>query len=106
MPRGGAREGAGRPPGSQSKATIEVKEAAAVYSADAVATLAKIMTDGRQPAAARVSAANAILDRAHGKPKQAIDLDAGMIGALTVTYVTAPSAPSAPPGEEDYETGE
>jgi hypothetical protein len=36
-------------------------------------TLAEIMGDASQPAAARVSAANAILDRAHGKPTQSVE---------------------------------
>jgi hypothetical protein len=47
-------------------------EAAQVFTRSAVATLASIMRDKSQPAAARVSAATAILDRGHGKPKQAI----------------------------------
>lgn len=107
MARGGARPGAGRRKGTPNKATADVKEAASVYSADAVATLAEIMRDPEHPAAARVSAANALLDRAHGKPKQALDVDAAMNGVVTVSYVTRPAAevdePSSP---EDYETGE
>lgn len=104
MARGGARSGAGRKPGVPNKATADVKEAASVYSADAVDTLAKIMQDVAQPAAARVSAANAILDRAHGKPKQTVDVDGAMSGALTVTYVNRPAGPAPTPSAEDYET--
>ena len=66
----------GRPPGSLNKATRAVKEAAQQFSDQALATLAEIMTSHEHPAAARVSAANGILDRAHGKPAQAVDVDA------------------------------
>lgn len=38
-------------------------------------TLAGIMKDGAQPAVARVAAANALLDRGHGKSKQSLDVD-------------------------------
>jgi hypothetical protein len=70
MARGGKREGAGRPKGSPNKATVIVKEAAQAFTADAIDTLAEIMRSPAHPAAARVSAANALLDRGHGKPKQ------------------------------------
>ena len=105
MARGGARPGAGRRKGTPNKATADVKEAASVYTASAVAILAEIMQDPEHPAAARVSAANALLDRAHGKPKQTVDVDGAMTGALTVTYVNAPPGTTPPPSEEDYETG-
>jgi hypothetical protein len=105
MARGGARPGAGRRKGTPNKATADVKEAASVFSADAVATLAEIMRDPEHPAAARVSAANALLDRAHGKPKQSVDVEGAMSGALTVTYVSAANVSAPAPSEEDYETG-
>lgn len=104
MARGGARPGAGRRKGAPNKATADVKEAASVYSADAVSTLAEIMRTKSLPAAARVAAANALLDRAHGKTKQAIDVDGVVNGALTVTYVGAPTGPAPAPSDEDYET--
>ena len=67
----GERRG-GRKKGTPNKATAEVKQAAQAYTTTALRTLAEIMEDGKQPASARVSAANALLDRAHGKPAQAI----------------------------------
>lgn len=106
MARGGARSGAGRRKGTPNKATADVKEAASAYTAGAVAVLAEIMQSSGHPAAARVSAANALLDRAHGKPKQSVDVDGIVNGALTVTYVGAPAGPVPAPSEEDYETGE
>ena len=104
MPRGGARPGAGRRKGSVNKATADIREAASVYSADAVATLARIMQSDDHPAAARVAAANALLDRAHGKPKQAVEHDGALTGALTVTYVTQKSGLQPSSSPEDYET--
>ena len=106
MARGGARNGAGRRKGTPNKATADVKEAAAVYTAGAVATLAEIMQNPEHPAAARVSAANALLDRAHGKPKQSVDVEGVVNGALTVTYVGASPGPVPAPSEEDYETAQ
>ena len=44
--------------------------AARTHTAEALATLVAIMTNGDAPATARVSAANAVLDRAWGKPRQ------------------------------------
>lgn len=70
MPKGGKREGAGRPKGSLNKATADVKQAAQAFTTDAISTLAEIMRSPEHPAAARVSAANSLLDRGHGKPKQ------------------------------------
>jgi len=72
---GGARPGAGRPKGSLNKATADIKAAAQAYTEDALATLAKIMKSGESEAA-RVAAANSILDRGFGKPRQSVDLDA------------------------------
>jgi hypothetical protein len=72
---GGARPGAGRPKGSLNKATADIKAAAQAYTEDALATLAQIMKAGESEAA-RVAAANSILDRGFGKPRQAVDLDA------------------------------
>lgn len=84
MARGGKREGAGRPKGALNKATVDVKEAAQAFTADAIQTLAEIMRSTEHPAAARVSAASTLLDRGHGKPKQSMDLDANVEGNFTV----------------------
>lgn len=74
--RGGKRPGAGRRKGSQNKVNAErretVSEMARGYAHDAMVSLHEIALNGESEAA-RVSAANAILDRAYGKPKQAMD---------------------------------
>ena len=71
MPRGGYRSGAGRPTGSLNKTTSEqsqrLSELAKEYSHDALLTLVDVAKNGRSDAA-RVSAANALLDRSYGKP--------------------------------------
>lgn len=74
MARGGKRAGSGRPPGAPNKVTNEVRELAQQYTEAALAVLVQIATAGESEAA-RVSAANAILDRGHGKPTQPISGD-------------------------------
>ena len=74
--RGGKRPGAGRPSGSRSAATKEMiaglSELARTHTEDAITCLVKVMKSGESEAA-RVTAANSILDRAYGKPVQALD---------------------------------
>jgi len=78
MPRGGKRDGAGRPPGQPNRDTAQRRAALADlvdgHVQTAVATLAAIAKDG-QSEAARISASTAILDRAYGRPAQAVALD-------------------------------
>jgi hypothetical protein len=73
MALGGKRPGAGRKKGVPNKATADVKAAAQKYTSKAVKVLATIMEDKDQAGAARVAAANAILDRGYGKPTQAVN---------------------------------
>jgi hypothetical protein len=72
---GGKRSGAGRPSGVPNKVTASVREAASVFSDEAVQTLAEVMRDDKAPAVARIAASNAILDRAHGRPTQAVEVE-------------------------------
>ena len=53
---------------------LGVREAARELTLDAIDTLATIMKDPKAPAAARISAAVALLDRGHGRPYQAVDV--------------------------------
>lgn len=78
---GGARPGAGRKKGSISKATADIREAAQTFTEDALNVLASIMRESESDAA-RVAAANSILDRGHGKPRQAMDIDANVKAAV------------------------
>lgn len=82
-PKGLPKTG-GRKAGVPNKITADVKEAAREYTADAISVLASIMRSDEQPAAARVSAASAILDRGHGKPTQATELSGPEGGSIII----------------------
>jgi len=62
-------------PGGRPKVVAEIKELAGAHMAEAIKTLVSIMNDAKSPPAARVSAANALLDRGYGKPPQHITGD-------------------------------
>jgi len=70
---GGKRPGAGRKPGAVSKAKRELAAMAQDHAEQALRVLAEIMASGESDAA-RVSAANSILDRGYGRPFQAVKL--------------------------------
>lgn len=70
------RKTGGRQPGSLNKATADLKALAQHYTQAALKTLAVIMEHG-QSEQARVAAANALLDRGHGKPAQALTAEDG-----------------------------
>ena len=63
---GGKRPGAGRRKGVPNIATQTLKERARLYSNEALKTLVDICQKGESEAA-RVSAANSLLDRGYGK---------------------------------------
>ena len=72
--RGGKRSGAGRPPGTPNKATVDAKarlsQLARQHTDVAFAALIEVAEKG-QTENARITAACAILDRAFGKPREA-----------------------------------
>jgi len=71
--RGGKRPGAGRKKGSVNRATAQqmasISDLAKTHAVDAMKALVSIAKSSESDAA-RVSAANAILDRGFGKPAQ------------------------------------
>ncbi len=67
------RRGRGRPPGAVNQAKRELAEMAKDKAERALQVLAEIMESGESDAA-RVSAANSILDRGYGKPSQAMQI--------------------------------
>jgi len=87
MTHGGKREGAGRPMGSRSAATKEqqatIAELAKEHTPQALSALVSVMNEG-QSESARVSAANAVLDRAYGRPVQAIEHGGEINGTTTL----------------------
>jgi len=58
--------------GGRPKILAEVQELAREHTKEAIALFVEILNDSNAPPAARVSAANSILDRAYGKPAQAV----------------------------------
>jgi hypothetical protein len=67
-----APKSTGRPKGSASRVTMDVKELARDYTEEAVLALAQVMR-GADSDAAKVAAAKELLDRGHGKAKQVVD---------------------------------
>ena len=79
MPKGGERPGQnrrGRPKGSKNKATRDIKALAGKYAPDALKELARLAEKAKSEQA-RVAACKEILDRAYGRPAQAITGDGG-----------------------------
>lgn len=75
MAGGGSTKGerrGGRKRGTPNKVTADVRILAQQYGEKALAVLAEIMGSTSEPAAARVSAAKELLDRAYGKSPQPI----------------------------------
>lgn len=92
--RGGARSGAGRPKGSLSATTKQAKatlsELARRHTDTALAVLVEVAKKGESETA-RVSAANAILDRAYGRPRQSLEHSGPSGGPIAVdlTHVSS-----------------
>ncbi len=80
---GGARPGAGRKPGKVSQAKRDLMEMAKGHAPRALQVLIDIAVNG-EAEAARVSAANAILDRGYGRPVQGVEVAGKDGGALKV----------------------
>jgi hypothetical protein len=77
--RGGRRPGAGRKSGIQNKTTRELKALAGDYTERAVKTLVTVMEDPEAPPAARVAAADKLLDRGHGRPAVTVEANIGKL---------------------------
>jgi Family of unknown function (DUF5681) len=60
-------------PGGRPKILADVRELARAHTASAMNALVQIVEDANAPPAARVTAANSLLDRAYGKPEAKID---------------------------------
>ena len=83
-------------PGGKPKEIKNVIELARVHTPAAINTLAEIVLDGEATAAARVSAATVLLERAWGKPVQPVDAQVDM----RATYVIR--APSLVESAKDW----
>jgi uncharacterized protein (UPF0147 family) len=88
MPRQkGTPKTGGRVAGTPNRVTYALMDMAQQYTEKALETLAEIMQDDTAPPAAKVSAANALLDRGHGKPMQSstVAVDATVTATTTLT---------------------
>ncbi len=65
---------------------IMLRERCRVYDARNVGILADIAADEAQPAAARISAINILLERGHGRPAQSVDVTGG--GTVAIQIIT------------------
>jgi hypothetical protein len=72
-------------PGGRPKVLGDVQELAREQSPQAINTLAEIMNNEKTPPAARVAAANALLDRGYGKPTQPISKTLAKVDPSTVS---------------------
>lgn len=70
----GSPKTGGRKAGTPNKATASIRDAAREYSVQALQTLVDVALRGESEAA-RVAAANAILDRGYGKPSTVLSGD-------------------------------
>ena len=87
--------GQGRPKGALNRSTLEVREAARAYTAEALAKLAAIMRHGTSEAA-QIMAAKELLDRGYGKPAQASEPEGVLIEAPpTVKFDVARLSPTS-----------
>jgi hypothetical protein len=57
-----------------AKATADIRSLARGHTETAIRVLAGIMAEKKAPHSARVAAAQALLDRGWGKPKETVDL--------------------------------
>jgi hypothetical protein len=78
-------------PGGRPKDIGRLKELARKHTEEAIATLAAIMRDNKEPAAARVRAAEAMLDRAWGRPETTASV-AGPDGGPPIIVTGVPRA--------------
>jgi hypothetical protein len=67
-----------------ARAVIDLREAARQYTQAALDTLESVMNDEKAPHAARVAAANSILDRGHGKAVQHIEAEISVYDSLSL----------------------
>ena len=63
----------GRKPGSANKTTQLSRQLAMPFADEAMQALVDVLRNPESPAQARIAAANSILDRALGKPRQEVE---------------------------------
>lgn len=93
----GANPFSDEPMAEQRKRPADAREAARGLTADALAALAEVMRNGSSEHA-RIAAAAAILDRAYGKPGQAVKVGGDeTAGPILVRWAGKPSEATPDP---------
>ncbi len=82
-----------------NKLTRPLRELAALHSEDCIAVLVELR-DHAEAEQVRLAAANSLLDRGHGRPRQEIDMNADQ--SLTVIVDRGGHALDAQPALEDH----
>ena len=80
---GSFKKGVSGNPGGRPKVLGDVQALARQHTNEAIKTLAAIMRDTKAPPAARALASTSILDRAYGRPAQAITMERKNIDAMS-----------------------
>lgn len=73
----------------------DVKQMARAATADAIACLVRIVRNPKAPPSAQVSAADSLLNRAWGRPEQAVNVTADMTGSLVDVLASLAAIPIA-----------
>jgi hypothetical protein len=84
-----------------SKTSADIRSLARAQTEKAIKTLTGIMSQDRAPAAARVAAAQAILDRGWGKATQTIEARIANVDPAALTDAELAAAIVATDGSED-----
>jgi uncharacterized protein DUF5681 len=79
-------------PGGRPKILADVRELARAHTATALNTLVEIVGNEKAPAAARVAAANSILDRGYGKPEAKVEANINSARVIRVPEICKTSA--------------
>ena len=90
-PDGKFRKGTSGNPGGRPKADARVKELAREWTETAINALVEVCKKGKDEKA-RVAAANALLDRAWGKPAQSVEVETtkDLAGLLALAFQPEP----------------
>jgi hypothetical protein len=85
-----------------AKAPLEIRSLARKHTHKALKTLVSIMVEPKAPAAARIMAANALLDRGWGKAAQLVDVQGEIKQLVEVRLNVVQAAPASHvlPGDE------
>lgn len=89
------RKGTSGNPGGRPKVTADVRALAQEHTTEAVGALVEIVSDREAPPAARVAAANALLDRGYGRAPQTVDVNVRSVSDFLESLSLGDAAPAS-----------